>query len=113
MIGAFYQPQAVLSDTAALKSPPAREYASGLAEIIKHALIFDAPHLESLNVMSASSMPAMTKRWPGSLHTRAGSRRMWSGAMSGRLGIRALLNHGPHLWSRHRDRDGLWGLDAR
>ena len=48
MIGAFYQPQAVLSDTAALKSLPAREYASGLAEIIKHALIFDAPHLAEL-----------------------------------------------------------------
>ena len=48
MIGAFYQPQAVLSDTAALKSLPPREYASGLAEIIKHALIFDAPHLAEL-----------------------------------------------------------------
>jgi len=84
MIGAFYQPQAVLSDTAALKSLPAREYASGLAEIIKHALIFDAPHLAELERDVGSSMPAMTKRWPGSLHTRAGSRRMWSGAMSGR-----------------------------
>ena len=48
MIGAFYQPLAVLSDTAALKSLPPREYASGLAEIIKHALIFDAPHLAEL-----------------------------------------------------------------
>ncbi len=48
MIGAFYQPQAVLSDTAALKSLPPREYASGLAEIVKHALIFDAPHLAEL-----------------------------------------------------------------
>ena len=48
MIGAFYQPQAVLSDTAALKTLPPREYASGLAEIIKHALIFDAVHLAEL-----------------------------------------------------------------
>jgi 3-dehydroquinate synthase len=48
MIGAFYQPQAVLSDTAALKSLPPREFAAGLAEIIKHALIFDAPHLAEL-----------------------------------------------------------------
>ncbi len=48
MIGAFYQPQAVLSDTAALKSLPPREYAAGLAEIIKHALIFDEPHLAEL-----------------------------------------------------------------
>ena len=48
MIGAFYQPQAVLSDTAALKSLPPREYATGLAEIIKHALVFDEPHLTEL-----------------------------------------------------------------
>ncbi|MBL8310904.1 MAG: 3-dehydroquinate synthase [Burkholderiales bacterium] len=48
MIGAFYQPEAVLSDTTTLKTLPAREYASGLAEIIKHALIFDAPHLAEL-----------------------------------------------------------------
>ena len=48
MIGAFYQPQAVLSDTSALKSLPPREYAAGMAEIIKHALIFDAAHLAEL-----------------------------------------------------------------
>ena len=48
MIGAFYQPQAVLSDTSALKSLPPREYAAGLAEIIKHALVFDEPHLAEL-----------------------------------------------------------------
>ncbi len=48
MIGAFYQPQAVLSDTSVLKSLPPREYAAGLAEIIKHALIFDVNHLAEL-----------------------------------------------------------------
>ena len=48
MIGAFYQPLAVLSDTSALRTLPPREYAAGLAEIIKHALIFDEPHLAEL-----------------------------------------------------------------
>ena len=48
MIGAFYQPQAVISDTSALKSLPPREYAAGMAEIIKHALIFDIDHLAEL-----------------------------------------------------------------
>lgn len=48
MIGAFYQPQVVLSDTSALKSLPSREYAAGMAEIIKHALIFDVDHLAEL-----------------------------------------------------------------
>lgn len=48
MIGAFYQPQVVLSDTAVLKHLPPREYAAGMAEIIKHALIFDVAHLAEL-----------------------------------------------------------------
>jgi 3-dehydroquinate synthase len=48
MIGAFYQPLAVISDTDTLKTLPPREYASGLAEVVKHALIFDADHFAEL-----------------------------------------------------------------
>jgi len=40
-IGAFYQPQLVLSNTSALKMLPAREFANGLAEVIKSAVIGD------------------------------------------------------------------------
>jgi 3-dehydroquinate synthase len=42
MIGAFYQPQAVLADTATLHTLPPRELAAGLAEVIKHGLVADA-----------------------------------------------------------------------
>ncbi len=42
MIGAFYQPQAVLADTSTLHSLPAREVGAGLAEVIKYGLIRDA-----------------------------------------------------------------------
>jgi shikimate kinase/3-dehydroquinate synthase len=42
MIGAFYQPQAVLADTATLSTLPARELSAGLAEVIKHGAIIDA-----------------------------------------------------------------------
>ncbi len=48
MIGAFYQPLAVISDTDTLKTLPPREYASGLAEVVKHALIFDVDHFAEL-----------------------------------------------------------------
>jgi len=41
MIGAFYQPQAVVADISLLKSLPAREVSAGLAEIIKYGLISD------------------------------------------------------------------------
>jgi len=41
MIGAFYQPQAVVSDTKTLATLPARELSAGLAEIIKYGAIVD------------------------------------------------------------------------
>lgn len=42
MIGAFYQPRAVIADTATLTTLPARELSAGLAEVIKHGAILDA-----------------------------------------------------------------------
>jgi len=41
MIGAFYQPRAVLADITTLDTLPARELAAGLAEVIKYGAIID------------------------------------------------------------------------
>jgi 3-dehydroquinate synthase len=54
MIGAFHQPAAVISDTESLRTLPTREYASGLAEVVKHALVFDAPHFAELEANIAA-----------------------------------------------------------
>jgi 3-dehydroquinate synthase len=43
MIGAFYQPQAVVIDINSLHTLPPREFAAGLAEVIKYGLICDEP----------------------------------------------------------------------
>lgn len=48
MIGAFYQPQVVLADTATLNTLPDRELSAGLAEIIKYGLIRDLEFFEWL-----------------------------------------------------------------
>jgi 3-dehydroquinate synthase len=42
LVGAFYQPRFVLCDLGALGSLPVREYRSGLAEVIKYGIIYDA-----------------------------------------------------------------------
>lgn len=42
MIGAFYQPRAVIADTATLDTLLPRELSAGLAEVIKHGAILDA-----------------------------------------------------------------------
>lgn len=48
LVGAFYQPRAVVIDLHTLDTLPMREYVSGLAEIIKAALIRDATFFEWL-----------------------------------------------------------------
>ena len=48
MVGAFYQPKAVIADTATLATLPPREFAAGMAEVIKYGLISDRPFLEWL-----------------------------------------------------------------
>jgi len=46
MIGAFYQPRAVIADTASLATLPPRELSAGLAEVIKHGAILDAAYFD-------------------------------------------------------------------
>jgi 3-dehydroquinate synthase len=41
MVGAFHQPGAVIADTSTLSTLPSREYAAGLAEVVKYGAIFD------------------------------------------------------------------------
>ena len=48
MIGAFWQPNLVIADTAVLQTLPEREFSSGLAEVIKYGLIRDQPFFEWL-----------------------------------------------------------------
>jgi 3-dehydroquinate synthase len=48
MVGTFYQPEAVLYDVSTLNTLPPREILSGMAEVIKHALISDNSWVEEL-----------------------------------------------------------------
>lgn len=48
MIGAFYQPSAVIIDTNTLNTLPKREVNAGLAEVIKYGAILDLPFFEWL-----------------------------------------------------------------
>ena len=42
LVGSFYQPRLVLCDLDTFKTLPRREYVSGLAEVIKYGIIYDA-----------------------------------------------------------------------
>ena len=58
LVGSFYQPRLVLCDLDTLKTLPLREYASGLAEVIKYGIIYDAALFASLE----SCLPKLLKR---------------------------------------------------
>lgn len=60
MIGAFYQPEAVIIDIATLSSLPDRELRSGLAEVIKYGLIRDELFFQWLEL----NMDAALRRDP-------------------------------------------------
>lgn len=63
MIGCFYQPQCVLIDTDTLISLPARELASGLAEVVKYGLIRDAEFFQ----WQEENFPRLLARDPAAL----------------------------------------------
>jgi 3-dehydroquinate synthase len=63
MIGAFYQPQMVVTDISTLNTLPDRELSCGLAEIIKHGAIADTAYLDLVE----QNMPALLSRDPESL----------------------------------------------
>ena len=58
LVGAFHQPKVVLCDLDALKTLPEREFRSGLAEVIKYGIIYDATLFEQLE----RELPKLLKR---------------------------------------------------
>jgi 3-dehydroquinate synthase len=63
MIGAFYQPQAVIADTTTLDTLPERELGAGLAEVIKYGLIRDLPFFDWLE----ANIDALNAREPAAM----------------------------------------------
>lgn len=63
MIGAFWQPLAVIADTDTLNTLPDRELSAGLAEVIKYGLIYDEPFLGWIE----NNIEALRAREPAAL----------------------------------------------
>lgn len=57
LVGNFYNPLAVISDTGTLKSLPPREFIAGFAEIIKYGLIFRKKLFQKVERFFTSSFP--------------------------------------------------------
>lgn len=95
LVGAFYQPRLVISDTSLLRSLPDRQLSSGLAEVIKYGVIADP----SLFVYLERNMPRILARKQGSLqYIISRSSAIKAGYVESdefdRAGVRAKLNYG-------------------
>lgn len=94
MIGAFYQPLAVIADTDTLATLPERELAAGVAEVIKYGLIRDAAFFDWLE----DNVERLMARQPEALaHAIERSCRIKADIVAldeREAGLRALLNYG-------------------
>lgn len=94
LIGAFYQPQAVIIDTDCLSTLSPRDFACGLAEVVKYGIIYDAAFFDWLE----ANAEALLKRDADALtYAIARSCEIKAAIVAEdeqEQGIRALLNLG-------------------
>jgi 3-dehydroquinate synthase len=94
LVGAFHQPRAVIADTGTLATLPPREYAAGLAEVVKYGAIGDASFFAWLE----SSADALLANEPDALAEAIAFSCAYKAGVVARdereTGERALLNFG-------------------
>ena len=90
LVGAFHQPKAVYADAHFLKTLPKREFAAGVAEVIKMAVCFDADFFAWLEEADLSDEKQLSDAVAKSVQTKA-----WVVAQDEKeRGLRAALNYG-------------------
>lgn len=94
MIGAFYQPQAVLIDTNTLGTLPAREFAAGLAEVVKYGLISDEPFYRWLRENMAKLLAREEAALAEAIERSCANKAKVVAADEHEGGVRAILNFG-------------------
>jgi 3-dehydroquinate synthase len=97
LIGSFYQPRLVLTDTDTLGTLPRRELLAGYAEIVKYGIIRDAAFFEWLE---KNGMKALAGNGPARAHMilkSCAAKAAIVGQDERESGLRAILNFGHTL----------------
>lgn len=94
LIGAFYQPQLVLADMDVLATLPNEEYRSGLAELVKHAIILDAEFFTWLEAKADALVARNTEVLSEALYRSVCIKAAIVAEDEREAGKRALLNFG-------------------
>ena len=97
LVGAFHQPRAVLCDVGVLASLPVREFRSGLAEVVKCAVIADAEFFAEIERQAVHGAEALQRdtAWLAQAVAKVASIKIAIVTRDEReAGERALLNFG-------------------
>jgi 3-dehydroquinate synthase len=94
LIGSFYQPKIVISDTGFLKSLPKREITCGYGEIFKHSLILNKIFYKYLNKNSRKILNLKTPFIEKAIYESCKIKKMIVEKDEKEKGIRKILNFG-------------------
>jgi 3-dehydroquinate synthase len=94
LVGAFYQPQAVVCDLKLLASLPERQLKAGYAEVVKYGLIQNEEFFEWLDEHSESLLSGDLKSMAHAVNVSCAEKAAIVSADEKEGGIRALLNLG-------------------
>jgi 3-dehydroquinate synthase len=94
MVGAFYQPVAVIIDSATLSTLPDREYASGLAEVVKYGAIRSTELFAWLESSAEALLARDDATVAHAVHESCRIKAEIVAADEREAGVRALLNFG-------------------
>lgn len=94
LVGAFYQPDLVLADTAALATLPLREQRGGYAEVVKYGLLGDAAFYDWLEAGAAREVMAGGAALDEAVHRSCLAKAAIVQRDETEQGDRALLNLG-------------------
>jgi len=94
LVGAFHQPRSVLIDTRTLNTLPARELRSGLAEVIKHGIIYDRDFFDFLDRYASELLARYECPIMEAVKRSVEIKRDVVQADERESGLRAILNYG-------------------
>ena len=94
LVGAFHQPRAVVIDVSTLRTLPPRELRSGLAEVVKHGIIYDQDFFESLDSQAEDLLARREKPLEEAIRRSVEIKRDVVQQDERESGLRAILNYG-------------------
>jgi len=110
LVGSFYQPSLVIADTDTFATLPERERRAGYAEVVKYALIQDAPFLKWLEGHGTALIEGDQKALSHAIHQCCAHKAAIVTDDEKERGTRALLNLG-HTFGHALER--YFGYDGR